>query len=167
MATQPTPADFNTAYQEAVAYAKAEVTHYDTLTFASSMSTDVVRLVVDEVPLSTPQGVYSPCGVDFTPAETEGGVVGQVNIVFPYLPPAAQAWLEEAANNGASITVVWLQYLAAGIDPAFTYRMPFDITSAENVADQFTLTGTLPDLVNTPFCRRLMTPRVLPGLAGY
>nr|WP_321466747.1 DUF1833 family protein [uncultured Desulfobulbus sp.] len=166
MATQPTPADFDTAYQEAVAYAKADVTHYDTLTFASSMDTGTVMIVADEASLTTNQGTYQPCAVEFTPAETEGGIVGQLNINITYLPPSAQGWLEEAAGNGANLTVIWRQYLAPNTDPSFVYRMPFDIIRAENVNGKFTLVATLPDLVNTPFCRQLMTPRILPGLAG-
>lgn len=166
MATQPTPADFDTAYQEAVAYADPAVTHYDTLTFSSSLDADVVRIVVDEVPLVTNQGTYIPCGVEFTPPETEGGVVGQININITYLPPSVQEWLEEASKAGAALTCVWRQYLGSNTDPSFENRMPFEITQTENINGRFTLVATLPDLVNTPFCRRLMTPRVLPGLAG-
>jgi hypothetical protein len=166
MATQPTPVDFDTAYSAAVAYADPSVTHYDTFTFASSMDAEVVRIVVDEQSLSTNQGVFTPCGVDFTPAETEGGVVGQINININYIPPAAQEWMEAASASGAIITVTWQQYLAPNTDPSFANRLPFTVIRAETINGQCTLVATLPDLVNTPLCRRLMTARVLPGLAG-
>lgn len=166
MATQPTPADFDTAYAEAVAYAKADVTHYDTLTFASSLDTDSVRIVLDDTALVTPQGTYIPCDAEFTPAETEGGIVGRLEITINYLPPAALAWLEEASSAGAHLTVTWRQYLGTGIDPDFESRLPLSIIGSEYSNGQCTLTATLPDLVNLPFGRKLMTSRILPGLAG-
>lgn len=167
MATQPTPADFDTAYAEAVATAASDVTLYDTLTFSSTVdTTGKIRAVLDTVPLETNQGVYLPYDIDFTPADTEGGVVGQITITVGYMPPSGQEWLSAEAAAGANLSVTWQQYLAPHSDPSFEYRMPFYITTADNVNGRLTLTATLPDLLNTPFCRRLMTTREFPGLAG-
>lgn len=164
---QPTPADFDTAYAEAVAYADPAVTHYDTFAFVSSLDTmDPLLVVVNSSrTLVTPQGNYIPVNATFTAPETNEGIVGVLEMQLDYLPPAAQTILEAASMAGAEITVYWRHYLGVNIDPNFEGRLPFAVTTIKNINGGATITATLPDLLNIPLGRRLMTTLELPGLA--
>lgn len=160
----PTPMDFTAAYAEAVAAMDAKVTHYDTLTFASSKDVNVLRVVQSHWDLSTPQGVYTACPFEFRPPETEGEIVGKMEIEVRFLPKAARVWIMAQSVAGAHLSTTWRQYLGPNIAPDFVCRVPFHITKVERVPGGVVATATLPDLVNTPFCRRLMLPSELPGL---
>ncbi len=165
--SQPTPADFDAAYADAVANADPAATHYDTFAFVSSAdSLNPLRVVVNSSrTLATPQGEYIPVNATFTAPETDEGIVGVLKIQLDYLPPAAQAILETASVAGAKIAVYWRHYLAVNIDPSFEGRLPFEVTTIKNVNGGATITATLPDLLNIPLGRRLMTTQELPGLA--
>jgi hypothetical protein len=156
--------DFTDAYAEAVTVAEDSVTHYDCLTFASSLDVGTVMVVHSNENLETPQGTYMACPFEFQPPETEGEIVGQMKITVNFLPKAARIWLMQQSRAGAQLSVTWRQYLEAGIDPDFECRVPFYITKVERNPGGVVVTATLPDLVNTPFCRRLMLSTELPGM---
>lgn len=160
----PTPMEFTAAYAEAVAAMDAKVTHYDTLTFTSNRSPNALRVVQSHQNLSTPQGTYSACPFEFRPPETEGEIVGKMEIEVKFLPRAARIWILEQSVMGARLSATWRQYLRSGANPDFECRVPFHITKVERTPGGVVATATLPDLVNTPFCRRLMLPSELPGL---
>lgn len=161
----PTPMDFTTAYAEAVMAADGGVTYFDCLVITSSMSADVTRIVHSESSLTTPQGVYLACPFDIRPPETEGEVVGSMEISVAFLPKAARQWLVQQSEAGAQISLNWLQYLGPGLNPDFECRAPLYVTKVDRIAGGgAVMTATLPDLVNTPFCRRLMTKSELPGM---
>jgi hypothetical protein len=162
----PTPIDFTTAYAEAIMAADGAVTYYDCIAIASNMATDVIRAVNSNQSLSTPQGVYFATQFDIRPPETEGEIVGTLEIEAKYLPREAKQWLTAQSEAGARITIQWLQYLGSGRNPDFECRIPFYVTRAERTGGGgVILTATLPDLVNAPFGRRLMTRDILPGMA--
>lgn len=160
----PTPMDFTAAYIEAVAFADASATHYDTLTFSNPGGT--LRVVHSHENLITPQGTYIACQFDFQPPETEGEIVGKMKITVQFLPRSARVWLDEQSRTGAQLSIVWRQYLGAGIDPDFESRVSFYVETIERTVTGATITATLPDLANTPFCKQLMTRYILPGMAA-
>lgn len=164
----PTPMSFTAAYKEAVMYADGGVIHYDCLTITSSDTTDEIAIVDSYEPLLTAQGTYLACPFELKPPETEGSVVGKLEVSVKFLPKAARIWLQEQSTNGATMSIIWRQYLGEGatVQPDFECRVPFYVTKVDIIAGGVAaLTATLPDLINTPLCKKLMTKDILPGMA--
>lgn len=158
-----TPVSLSQAMSEAYAYADPAQTFYDTLTFTASTDTEQVRVVNSDRELVTPQGVYLPCAFELRLPDTEGEIVGALEVEVRFLPRQARRWVQAASRAGAVLTVMWRQYLAPGQAPDAEYPVPLTITSVEHTPSGVTVTATFPDLVNAPFPRRLMLAQDLPG----
>ena len=159
---QPVPITLDQAIAEAYAEPGDE-TFYDTLEFSDSVSGDKILVVHSDEELETPQGTFIPCKFGCKHPETEGGVVGVMQITVDFLPRSAQRWILETCRSRGKVTVYWRQYLGPNQDPDAHYPIPLDITSVEQTALGATINASFPMLTDMKFPRRLMTTTILPG----
>lgn len=160
---QPIPITLNEAMAEAYADQSSGETYFDTLEFIELSSGDSVKVVHSDEDLETPQGTFTACKFSCKHPETEGGIVGSMQITVDFLPLAAQKWIAEKSRTGTGVTVYWRQYLGPNIEPDAYYPLPLDITSVEQSWTGATITASFPLLTAMKFPRRLMTTTVLPG----
>jgi len=160
---QPLPISISEAMHEALLNASTGETFYDTLEFIELSSGAAVRVVHSDEDLNTPQGLFTACKFGCKHPETEGGIVGTMQITVDFLPLDAQEWLVEKCKTGTGITVYWRQYLGPDMEPDAYYPVPLDITAVEQSITGATITASFPMLTAMKFPRRLMTTTVLPG----
>lgn len=159
---QPTPITLDQAIAEAYAEPYGEI-FYDTLEFYDSISGDKMLVVYSDEELSTPQGVFTPCKFECKHPETEGGIVGTMQIVINYLPRRAQRWIMETCKNRGNVTVYWRQYLGPDQEPDAHYPIPLNVTSVDQTPMGATINATFPMLTAMKFPRRIMSTTILPG----
>ena len=165
--TQPTPITMTEAMQEAYAYADSAVTFFDTLEFwTEDAPSEAVRVVNDSVPLVTPQGTFEACAFDFRLPDTEGEIVGVLEIDVQFIPRSARSYILRTSRAGHKVIVMWRQYLGPNQEPDATYPLPLNVSGATITTTGVTIQATLKDLVNMPFPRRLMLAQDLPGAAS-
>lgn len=159
----PRPITLDAAIEEAYSNVSQEIVYYDTLEFTDEKSGDTVQIVHSGEPLETPQGTYAPCRFGCKHPDTEGGVVGSLQITVDFLPRAAQKWILETCKIRGAVTVIWRQYLGPGQEPDAWYPVPLSVTSIEQSYTGVVITATFPLLTAMKFPRRLMTAEALPG----
>jgi hypothetical protein len=159
---QPMPITLDQAIAEAYAE-PGDDTFYDTLEFSDSVSGDKILVVHSDEELETPQGTFIPCKFGCKHPETEGGVVGVMQITVDFLPLSAQLWILETCRSRGKVTVYWRQYLGPNQEPDAHYPIPLDVTSVEQTALGATINASFPMLTAMKFPRRLMTTTILPG----
>lgn len=162
-ADQPPPITLEAAIAEAWATPDPGDTFYDTLTFLDSASGEKLLIVYSDEDLETPQGTFTHCKFGCKHPETEGSVVGAMEITVDFLPKSAQRWIMETCKARGQVSVYWAQYLGPMMDPDAHYPIPLDITSVEQTALGATVNASFPMLTAMKFPRRLMTTSVLPG----
>lgn len=162
-AEQPRPITLDMAIEEAYAQPGFGGTFYDTLEFTDSISGRGVRVVHSDEDLDTPQGTYTACRFGCKHPETEGGIVGQMQITIDFLPMDVQKWLLNTCRTRATITVYWRQYLGTGMEPDAVYPVPLDVVGVEQTSLGATITASFPMLTAMKFPRRLMTTSIMPG----
>lgn len=160
---QPPPITLDAAIAEAYANPDPGDTFYDTLEFLDSASGEKLLIVYSDEDLETPQGTFTACKFGCKHPETEGGVVGAMQITVDFLPKAAQRWIMETCKARGKVTVYWRQYLGPDMEPDAHYPIPLDITSVEQTTLGATVNASFPMLTAMKFPRRLMTTSVLPG----
>lgn len=162
-AEQPRPITLDMAIEEAYAQPSSGDTFYDTLEFTDSVSGQAVMIVHSDEDLNTPQGTYTACRFGCKHPETEGGIVGQMQITIDFLPMDVQKWLLNTCRTRANITVYWRQYLGPGMEPDAVYPVPLDVVGVEQTSLGATITASFPMLTAMKFPRRLMTTSIMPG----
>lgn len=160
---QPLPITLNDAIAEAYAEPSPENTYYDTLEFVDTVGGGKIQVVHSDEDLETPQGTFLACKFGCKHPETEGGVVGVMQITVDFLPRDAQRWLMETCMGRGQVTVYWRQYLGDNMEPDAFYPVPLNITSVEQTSLGVTANASFPMLTAMKFPRRLMTTSVLPG----
>jgi len=160
---QPTPITLDDAISEIYIQPGDGVTFYDTLEFIELSSGASVKVVHSDEDLETPQGTFTACKFGCKHPETEGGIVGSLQITVDFLPLAAQRWIFEKCQTGTGITVYWRQYLGPNQEPDAYYPLPLDIVSVEQNWTGATITASFPMLTEMKFPRRIMTTAALPG----
>ena len=70
---------------------------YEVITLSSGAS---VKVVHSDEDLETPQGTFTACKFGCKHPETEGGIVGSLQITVDFLPLAAQRWIFEKCQTG-------------------------------------------------------------------
>lgn len=159
---QPTPITLDQAIAEAYEDPSEEI-FYDTLEFLDSVSGEKLLVVYSDEELETPQGTFTPCKFGCKHPETEGGVVGVMQIVIDYLPRKAQQWIMDTCRIRGKVTVYWRQYLGPNQEPDAHYPVPLDVTSVDQTPLGATINASFPMLTAMKFPRRLMTSTILPG----
>lgn len=157
------PITLNKAMEEAYAYPDPGDTFYDTLEFTDSVSGSSIRIVHSDEELDTPQGLFSACKFECRHPDTEGGVVGAMEISVEFLPKDAQKWLSETCRTRGNVSVYYRQYLGPQRDPDAHYPVPLDVTSVEQTHLGVTVRASFPMLTAMKFPRRIMSITNLPG----
>lgn len=160
---QPSPITLEAAIAEAYWDPDPSDTFYDTLEFVDSVSGGTLRIVHSDDNLPTPQGDFFPCYFECRHPDTEGGVVGTMQIVTSALPMSAKKWLFSTCQSRGKVTVYWRQYLGPNREPDAHYPLPLDITNVKLSTSGATITASFPMLTYMKFPRRMMTTSVLPG----
>lgn len=160
---QPRPITLDQAIAEAYAEPDPGDTFYDTLEFLDSVSGSKVLVVYSDEELVTPQGTFVPCKFGCKHPETEGGIVGTMQITIDFLPRSAQRWIMETCKARGKVTVYWRQYLGPNQEPDAHYPIPLNVTSVEQTALGATINASFPMLTVMKFPRRLMSTTELPG----
>lgn len=160
---QPQPITLEDALGEIYSNPSGDETFYDTLEFIELSSGDSVKIVHSDEDLETPQGTFTACKFGCQHPETEGGIVGALQITVDFLPLSAKRWIHEKSKTGTGISTYWRQYLGPNMEPDAHYPLPLDITNVEQTMTGATITASFPLLTAMKFPRRLMTTTVLPG----
>lgn len=160
---QPQPITLDQAIEEAYAEQMQEVTFYDTLEFLDSVTGSKVLVVHSDEDLETPQGTFVACKFGCKHPDTEGGIVGSMQITVDFLPRSAQRWIFETCKARGKVTVYWRQYLGENQEPDAHYPIPLDITSVKQTSIGVTVTASFPMLTEMKFPRRLISSTILPG----
>lgn len=160
---QPRPIALEDALGEIYSNPSGDETFYDTLEFIELSSGDSVKIVHSDEDLETPQGTFTACKFECQHPETEGGIVGALQITVDFLPLSAKRWIHEKSKTGTGISTYWRQYLGPNMEPDAHYPLPLDITNVEQTMTGATITASFPLLTAMKFPRRLMTTTVLPG----
>lgn len=157
--------DMTEAIMEAYAYADPDITIYETLEISHSSWLDSIFLVNDHRELSTLQGTYQPVKFDIALPETEEAVRGEMTVTIEFLPKEYRDKLYEAAGLSDMLKIQYRQYIAADSDPDAELPVALTVSNVAFDTEAYTteLTALYPDLVNLPFCRRIMTTTALPG----
>jgi hypothetical protein len=159
----PRPITLDTAIEEAYSDVTQDVVFYDTLEFTDAATGTKVQIVQSGEPLETPQGTFLPCRFGCKHPDTEGGVVGSLQITVDFLPKAAQRWILDTCRARGTVSVLWRQYLGPNREPDAWYPVPLSITSVEQTYVGIVVTATFPLLTAMKFPRRIMTTEALPG----
>ena len=156
--------DMEDAIKEAYAYADPAVTLFDTYDISHSSWLDNIMLVDSDITLSTPQGDFVPADIEASLPETESSVRGQMQLKIKCLPVESRNKLYAASLEADPIYVQWRQYAGEDEEPGATLPVALSVTNIELAGDLETvITCLYPDLVNIPFCRKVMTTTILPG----
>jgi hypothetical protein len=158
--------DMTEAIKEAYAYADPAVTLFDTFEISHSTwsSDDYIRLVDSDISLETPQGAFKPAVVNASLPETESSVRGELTITINCLPVAYRDQLYAVVLETNPVYIQYRQY--TGENEAPQAELPVALTVSEiGFKGDFetVLTCLYPDLVNIPFCRKVMTTTIFPG----
>lgn len=154
------------AIQEAYAYADPAVTLFDTfeITHSSWLTADYIRLVDSDIDLETNQGTFEKAMLETSLPETESSVRGQMQITISCLPVAYRDRLYAVALEIDPVYVQYRQYTEANADPEADLPVALTVTDIEFNGDfETVITCLYPDLVNIPFCRKVMTTTIFPG----
>lgn len=158
--------DMTDAIKEAYAYADPAVTLFDTfeISHSSWLSDDYIRLVDSDISLETPEGTFEAAMLDTALPETESSVRGQMTITINCLPVAARDKLYNIALETDPVYVQYRQYTGANESPSAELPVALTVSNIEFKGDfETTITCLYPDLVNIPFCRKVMTTTIFPG----
>ncbi|SDE20747.1 DUF1833 family protein [Desulfuromonas thiophila] len=156
--------DMTEAIKEAYAYADPAVTLYETFEISHSTWLNNILLVDADRALSTPQGDFRPATIKASLPETDSSVRGQMKLTINCLPKAHRDALFAAAQETDPVYVKYRQYTGPGVAPDAELPVSLSVASIEFQGDFETVVTCLyPDLVNIPFCRRIMTTGILPG----
>lgn len=153
------------AIREAYAYADPGNTIYECIQISHPSWIDDILLVDSYDPLTTNIGTYHPVHMSCKVPETEGAVRGQLSIELSFLPQAYLDKIYAAALDQDPIEIRYYQYLNGAMDPSAQLPVSLTVTDMEHSVgnNQTKLNALFPDLVNTPFCRTVMTTSIFPG----
>jgi len=158
--------DLSEAIKEAYSYADAAITLFDTfeISHSSWMTVNYIRLVDSDLMLLTPQGSFDPIEMNVSLPETEAAVRGQLKITLKCLPKLYRDALYSVVLEADPLYLRYRQYTGSNVQPDMELPVPLSVSSVEFKGDLDTqITCLYPDLVNIPFCRRIMTTTALPG----
>ena len=154
------------AMKEAYAYADPGVTIFETFEISHSTWLDAnhIRLVDSDKDLSTPDGTFEPAIISAGLPDTESSVRGQMKITISCLPKVYRDLLHEVSHETDPVYIQYRQYTGEGAAANAELPVALSVSSIDFRGDLETvITCLYPDLVNIPFCRRIMTAAVLPG----
>lgn len=156
--------DLSDAIKEAYAYADPLVTLFDTFEITHPSWSQGIKLVDSDIKLSTPQGIYMPVSIKTSLPTTEGSVRGEMQITLNSLPKNDRNMLYEASLKPDPLFVQYRQYTGENIPPDAELPVSLSVSRIEYQGDfETVITCLYPDLINIPFCRRIMTTTALPG----
>ena len=154
---------YDEAILEAIEYADPATTFYDTIEIDCADFTESIKIVNDEIQLSTNQGIFIPCRFGITLPGEEPSVRGELKLNVNFLPKAAQVKIKDAVLASGPITIKFRGYTAEDSDPTEEIPVLLEISSVEQTPTGVSISAMFPDLVNMKFPKRLMTTTILPG----
>jgi len=170
--------DMNEAIQEAYAYADPDVTIYETfeLTHSSWAEYDSdsdsdfgssILLVDSARALLTADGTFEPVTLEASLPGTESSVRGQLKLTISFLPKIYKDMLWDASQTPETdpVYLYYRQYTGEGAEEEASAELPVPliVNTMEFLDEKTVINAMYPDLVNTPFGRRIMSVTELPG----